>query len=50
MQLWDVASGQQAGPSLHAGEVTSVAFSPDGTILATGGYDELTMARCSYGT
>ena len=45
VELWDAASGQQVGAPLHAGEVLSVAFNPDGTILATGGYD-----RADHGT
>jgi WD40 repeat protein len=41
VQLWDVAFGRQTGRSLSAGRTTggpidSVAFSPDGTMLATG--------------
>jgi len=36
-QLWDVSSGQDAGPLLpHPGAVSSVAFSPDGKLALVG--------------
>jgi WD40 repeat protein len=40
-QLWNVATRQQIGEPLtgQAGAVTSVAFSPGGTTLATGSDD-----------
>ena len=39
--LWDVASGENiaAFRGGHPTDVQSLAFSPDGTILASGGYD-----------
>ena len=42
VQLWDVATGRQIGNPLtgHAGEVLSVAFSPDGKTLASGNADQ----------
>ena len=41
VRLWDVASGQPRGEPLtgHTGAVWSVAFSPDGQTLASGGRD-----------
>jgi WD40 repeat protein len=41
VELWDVATGHQAGSTLQAGTnwVYSVAFSPDGTTLATADTD-----------
>ena len=41
MRLWDIAAGQQIGPLLtgHAGLVSSVAFSPDGTRIVSGSRD-----------
>ena len=42
VRLWDVATHRQIGGPLtgHTGPVCSVAFSPDGKTLATGGYDK----------
>jgi WD40 repeat protein/beta-lactamase regulating signal transducer with metallopeptidase domain len=41
IKLWDAATGQEKTPSLpgHGGAIESVAFSPDGTALATGSSD-----------
>ena len=40
LRLWDVDSGSEtAHGEGHAGAVTSLAFSPDGGLLATGGAD-----------
>ncbi len=41
IKLWDIATGQEKTPALkgHGGSVESVAFSPDGTTLATGSWD-----------
>jgi WD40 repeat protein/serine/threonine protein kinase len=36
---WEVATGKQVGPTLHQGEVSAVAYSPDGKIVLTGSYD-----------
>ena len=41
IRLWDVATGHSFGPPLvgHTSFVSSVAFSPDGTLLASAGGD-----------
>ncbi|RKU07541.1 hypothetical protein C6501_17385 [Candidatus Poribacteria bacterium] len=41
VRLWDVASGENVATFRggHPTDVQSLAFSPDGTILASGGYD-----------
>ncbi len=40
VQLWDVATGSRVAKlSGHEGKVQRLAFSPDGTHLATGGHD-----------
>ncbi|MFC1410079.1 hypothetical protein ACEZCY_12470 [Streptacidiphilus sp. N1-12] len=43
VQLWDLESGQRSAPVVfrHTGAVRAVAFSPDGTLLATAGDDSL---------
>jgi len=38
--LWGWASGTTRVLSTDAGPTLAVAFSPDGTLLATGGYDQ----------
>jgi WD40 repeat protein len=41
VQLWDVAASRRvANLSGHADQVTCLAYSPDGTRLASGGYDQ----------
>src|SRR5262249_53590016 len=39
VRLWDVATGKLHELDGHAGGATSLAFSPDGKVLATGGHD-----------
>ncbi len=39
IRLWDVATGKLQELDGHAGGATSLAFSPDGKVLATGGRD-----------
>jgi RNA polymerase sigma factor (sigma-70 family) len=39
VRVWDVQTGQLHELDGHTGGVTSVAYSPDGTVLATGGHD-----------
>jgi len=34
--LWDAATGQPIGPTLHPGKVVDIAFSPDGKSMLTG--------------
>lgn len=43
VRLWDVASGQVVGTLEYGNnsDVHDVAFSPDGTLLASAGYDDL---------
>jgi RNA polymerase sigma factor (sigma-70 family) len=44
VRLWETASGQQrARYEGHRGAVTSLAFSADGTLLASGGTDRIAM-------
>ena len=38
-KLWDVATRENIATFRHTSEVSSVAFSPDGTILASGAFD-----------
>ena len=42
LRLWDVATGKPHGEPLtgHTDEVVGVAFSPDGTLVASGSNDE----------
>jgi WD40 repeat protein len=41
VQLWDVASGRLvARLEGHTGNVRCLAFSPDGSLLASGGHDQ----------
>jgi WD40 repeat protein len=39
VKLWDVAGGRLLRFLPHDDEVMAVAFLPDGTLLASGGYD-----------
>ena len=40
IRLWNVASGENIATFRgHPTDIQSLAFSPDGTILASGGYD-----------
>ncbi len=42
VKLWDVETGRAlASLEGHEGFIASLAFSPDGRLLATGGMDEL---------
>jgi WD40 repeat protein len=38
-QVWDAATGRPAGRMVHADVVTALAFSPDGSRIASGGSD-----------
>src|SRR5262249_6883314 len=40
VRLWDISTGvQTATYADHSGPVRAVAYSPDGRVVATGGYD-----------
>jgi WD40 repeat protein len=44
VKVWDVASGAERYTlQRHKARVSAVAFSPDGTTLATGSFDGLIM-------
>ena len=38
VELWEVETGERIGTLRHGGPATSVVFSPDGTVLASGGF------------
>lgn len=42
LQIWDATTGKEVGNKLngHEGDVTSISFSPDGTLLATSSIDK----------
>ncbi len=40
VKIWDVATGRLLNSLRHGDEVTSVAFSPDGALLASASYEE----------
>jgi WD40 repeat protein len=39
VDIWDVETGRMIASLRHADELMAVAFSPDGKLIATGGYD-----------
>jgi RNA polymerase sigma factor (sigma-70 family) len=39
VRLWDLATGQSHELEGHTGGVTSLAYAPDGSVVATGGHD-----------